>query len=129
MDVTLHIPDEFAERLKALGGDLSRRALEALALAEYKLGHLTTGELRRLLGFGTRAALDVFLKTHGVNVAYTIDDLERERQDLSRLGFQMPGRLVVADAGPLHYLVLIGHGNICPHSSTRSSFPQSFVKN
>jgi hypothetical protein len=27
MDVTLHIPDEFAQRLKAAGGDLSRRAL------------------------------------------------------------------------------------------------------
>src|ERR1700736_4223134 len=34
-----------------MGGDLSRRALEALALDEYKLGHLTTAELRRLLGF------------------------------------------------------------------------------
>jgi hypothetical protein len=86
MDVTLHIPDEFAERIKASGGDLSRRALEALALDEYKLGHLTTGELRRLLGFGTRPALDGFLKAHGVSLDYTLDDLERERQDLNRLG-------------------------------------------
>ncbi len=87
MDVTLQIPDEFAERLKALGGDLSRRALEAFALQEYKLGHLTTAELRRLLGFGTRAALDGFLKAHGVTVTYTLDDLARDRQDLGRLGF------------------------------------------
>ena len=81
MDVTLHIPDEFAQRLKAAGGDLSRRALEALALEEYKLGHLTTAELRRLLGFGTRAALDGFLTARGVSVDYTLDDLERKRQD------------------------------------------------
>jgi hypothetical protein len=86
MDVTLHIPDEFAQRLTAMGGDLSRRALEALALDEYKLGHLTTAELRRLLGFVTRAALDGFLKAHGVYVDYTLDDLERDRRDLSRLG-------------------------------------------
>ena len=86
MDVTLHIPDELAQRLKAAGGDLSRRALEALALAEYKLGHLTTAELRPLLGFGTRAALDGFLKAHGVSIAHTLDDLERGRRDLSRLG-------------------------------------------
>ena len=86
MDVTLHIPDELAKRLKAAGGDLSRRALEALALEEYKLGHLTVAELRRLLGFETRGALDGFLKTRGVNIYYTLDDLERERQDLSRLG-------------------------------------------
>jgi hypothetical protein len=86
MDVTLRIPDEFARRLTAMGGDLSRRALEALALDEYKLGHLTTAELRRLLSFATRAALDGFLKAHGVNIDYTLDDLERDRQDLSRLG-------------------------------------------
>ena len=86
MDVTLRIPYEFAQRLKAKGGDLSRRALEALALEEYKLGHLNTAELRRLLGFGTRAVLDGFLKAHGVSIDYTLDDLERERQDLNRLG-------------------------------------------
>ena len=85
MDVTLRIPDEFAQRLKATG-DLSRRALEALALEEYKLGHLNTAELRCLLGFGTRAVLDGFLKAHGVSIDYTLDDLERERQDLNRLG-------------------------------------------
>jgi hypothetical protein len=86
MDVTLHIPDEFAQRLTAMGGDLSRRALEALALDEYKLGHLTTAELRRLLSFATRAALDGFLKAHGVSIDNTLDDLKRDRQDLSRLG-------------------------------------------
>lgn len=86
MDVTLHIPDEFAQRLTAMGGDLSRRALEALALDEYKLGHLTTAELRRLLSFATRGALDGFLKAHGLSIDYTFDDLEPDRQDLRRLG-------------------------------------------
>jgi predicted HTH domain antitoxin len=87
MDVTLQIPDEFAQRLKAAGGDLSRRALEALALDEYRLGHLSTGELRRLLGFATRAALDGFLKAHGVSLDYTLEDLEQDRRDLNRIGF------------------------------------------
>jgi hypothetical protein len=40
-----------------------------------------------LLGFGTREALDRFLKAHGVYAAYTLDDFEQERQDLRRLGF------------------------------------------
>lgn len=87
MDVTVHLPDEFAQRLKAAGGDLSRRALEALAIDEYKLGHITTGELRCLLGFATRAALDGFLKARGVYVDYTLEDLEQERRDLHRIGF------------------------------------------
>ena len=87
MNVTIEIPDEVAQRLTAAGGDLSRRALEALALEEYKLGHLTKPELRRLLGFGTRYALDGFLKAHDVFEAYSLDDLEREQADLQRLGF------------------------------------------
>jgi predicted HTH domain antitoxin len=87
MDVTIRLPDDLAQRLSATGGDLSRRALEALAIEEYKSGRLTSAELRRLLGFRTRMALDVFLKTHGVLLDYTLADLEQERQDLRRLGF------------------------------------------
>ena len=66
MDVTLHIPDELAQRLKAAGGDISRRALEVLALDEYKIGHLTADELRRVLGFDAEADLDAFLTAHSV---------------------------------------------------------------
>src|SRR6516162_7721223 len=84
MEITLHIPDELA-RLLGSTGDLERRALEALALEEFKLGHLTKPELRRLLGFGTRAKLDEFLKARDVYEAYTLDDLERERRDLADL--------------------------------------------
>lgn len=87
MNLIVQIPDDVAQRLAAAGGDLSRRALEALALEEYRLGHLTKPELRRLLGFGTRDALDGFLKTRGVFEPYSLDDLERERRDLQRLGF------------------------------------------
>jgi len=83
MDITVHIPDDLARRL---GRDLPRRALEALALEEFKLGHLTKPELRRLLGFETRAALDGFLKAHQIYVDYTVEDLERDSEDLRRLG-------------------------------------------
>ena len=68
-------------------GDLSRRALEALALEEYKRGRLTRREMRRMLGFGTRAELDEFFKAHEVFGSYTPADLERDRRDLRRLGF------------------------------------------
>ncbi|HLJ30503.1 MAG TPA: UPF0175 family protein [Candidatus Angelobacter sp.] len=87
MDLTIQLPDDLAQRLSAAGGDLSRRALEALAIEEYKSGHLTSAELRRLLGFRTRIALDGFLKAHGILLDYTLADLEQERQDLRRLGF------------------------------------------
>jgi hypothetical protein len=86
MEITLRIPDELARFLGSTS-EIERRALEALALEEYKLGHLTKPELRRLLGFGTRAKLDEFLKAHDVFEPYTLEDLERERRDLERLGF------------------------------------------
>lgn len=85
MDVMLRIPDDLAQRL-GTAGELERRALEALALEEYRLGHLTKPELRRLLGFGTRDALDGFLKAHAVFEPYSLDDLTREQRDLQRLG-------------------------------------------
>jgi hypothetical protein len=87
MDLTIQLPDDLAQRLRAAGEDLSRRALEALAIEEYKSGHFTSAELRRVLGFRTRMALDEFLKAHGVFLDYTLADLEQERQDLRRLGF------------------------------------------
>jgi hypothetical protein len=86
MEITLRIPDELA-RLLGTTGEIERRTLEALALEEFRLGHLSRAELRRLLGFGTRAKLDEFLAAHEVFGTFTPEDLERERRDLQRLGF------------------------------------------
>jgi hypothetical protein len=86
MNVTLRIPDDLVERLSAGGEDISRRALEAFALDEYRAGRLTRPELRRLLGFETRMEMDGFLKQRGVDESMTIADFERDRQDLDRLG-------------------------------------------
>lgn len=55
MEVTVHIPDDLAARL-GVALELEGRALEALGVEEYRLCHLTKGELRRLLGFATRDA-------------------------------------------------------------------------
>ena len=86
MNVTLRIPDDLAQRLAAGGDDISRRALEAFALDEYRAGRLTRPELRRLLGFETRAELDGFLKRRGIDESMTIEEYERDQQDLDRLG-------------------------------------------
>jgi len=87
MELTVRIPDELASRMSASGVDLSRRALEALALEEFKSGRITKPELRRLLGFGTRYRLDGFLKSHDVYEDYTMEDFEREQEALKSLGF------------------------------------------
>jgi hypothetical protein len=35
-------------------------------------------QVRRMLGFQTRMEVDGFLKDHGVNLEYTVEDLDRE---------------------------------------------------
>lgn len=82
MNVTVPIPDDLAARF-ASEAELGRRALEALALEEFRAGRLTRPELRRLLGFETRAELDGFLKVRGI-VEETTEEVERDRQDLDR---------------------------------------------
>jgi hypothetical protein len=86
MTVTVQIPDDLAKRLTATGGDLSRRALEALAAEEYKHDRLTKPELQRLLGIETSFQLDEFLKARDVWIEYTKEDAERERKSFERLG-------------------------------------------
>ena len=87
MNLTMEIHDDVAQRLSATGGDLSRRALEALVAEEYRQGHLTKPDLRRVLGLETSDQIDGFLKAHQVWIDYTLQDLERERAGLRRLGF------------------------------------------
>jgi len=83
----VHIPDDLASRLGAEGIDLSRRALEAFTLEEYKDGHITKPELRRLLGYNTRDELDGFLKKHGIYEGYTFEEIEQQVEELKLLGF------------------------------------------
>jgi hypothetical protein len=86
MELTVLIPDDLARRMDASGGDLSRRALEALALEEFRSGRIGKRELRLLLGFETRYQLDGFLRAHDVYEDYTLQDLERKLEGLRRLG-------------------------------------------
>jgi hypothetical protein len=88
MELTVHIPDDIAQRLGDAGNrDLSRRALEALLAEECRLGHLNKPDLRRLLGFETSDEIDGFLKAHSVYEEYTMEDFEREREALKSLRF------------------------------------------
>jgi hypothetical protein len=86
MELTVHIPDDLARRMSADGDDLARRALEGLAIEEYKNGHISDSELLRLLGFETRYELDGFLKAHGVYEDVTMADFEHDLADLKSLG-------------------------------------------
>jgi predicted HTH domain antitoxin len=75
MTVTLEIPEELGRRL---GPEAARMSREALALEALRQGLWSEAELARFLSL-SRFVLDQFLKDHGVELAYTWDDLERER--------------------------------------------------
>lgn len=87
MNVTVEIPDDIAQRLMNTGGDLSRRALESFVAEEYRQGRLHKPDLRRIFGFETSYEIDGFLKSHSIYDEYSIEDFEREREALKRLGF------------------------------------------
>jgi predicted HTH domain antitoxin len=85
MQITIEVPDEFAERL--LGNEhlpLSRQVLEVLAVEAYKADRLTSAEVGRILGF-SRWEVDAFLKQHQAYLHYDETDLEQDIETLSQL--------------------------------------------
>ena len=86
-NLSLDLPDELSAELADPGEDLSRAAFEAIALEAFRERKLSTTQLRRLLGYQTRMEVDGFLKQHGVELEYTAEDIEREREAHRRLGF------------------------------------------
>ena len=85
MEITIHIPEDLARSLGQEGGDLSRRALEALAIDGYRSGELTEEQLRRILGYDTRMQVHEFLKEHDVYLNYGPEDLEQDMQTLRQV--------------------------------------------
>jgi hypothetical protein len=87
MNVTVRIPDDFAERLAREGVDLGRQALEALVLENFRAGRMTTDELGELLGLNSLDQIDAFLKARGVYESLSEDEVLGEAAGLARLGF------------------------------------------
>jgi hypothetical protein len=85
MRIWLDLPDDVIEQLAEKGQDLSRTALEALAIDAYRTNRMTGHQLCQLLGIPSRDELDGFLKHHGVPLEYTFEDFEREGATSTRL--------------------------------------------
>jgi len=78
MEVTLHIPDDIAKRLSAAGGDVSRGALEAIALEGYREHTLTLYQISEMLDL-SRVETEDFLGQHHIPLA-VIDAAELDRE-------------------------------------------------
>lgn len=78
MEVTLRTPDDVVKRLTADGGDVSRRALEALALEGYREHTLTLFQVSEMLGL-SRVETEDFLGQHHVSLS-TIGEADLDRE-------------------------------------------------
>ena len=78
MTIVLNLPEDIARYLSAQEGDLSRAALESLALEGYRAGHLSEEQVRRMLGFNSRFDVHAFLKEHNAYLNYTEADLKHD---------------------------------------------------
>ncbi len=78
MTLTLEIPDALSEPLQKRFGDLSRRALEDLAVDGYKSGVLSSFQVGKLLGHASRWDTDAFLKQHEAWLHYSADDIQHD---------------------------------------------------
>ena len=54
--------------------------LQVIALEAYREGKVSTAQLRRLLGYNTRAQVHAFLREHHVYLRYGLADLEHDRE-------------------------------------------------
>src|ERR1035437_9876732 len=78
MTITLSLPADIVQLLTENGEDISRTALESLALQGYRLGRLSEGEGRGGLGFESRFDVHAFLKANDTYLNYTDADLEQD---------------------------------------------------
>ena len=85
MRIWLDLPDDAVAQLAEEDRDLSRAALEALAIDAYRTDRITAHQLCQLLEIPSRYDLGGFLKEHGVPLEYTIEDFEREGMTSERL--------------------------------------------
>lgn len=77
MSITVTIegqPDTSGEAFEAKITNLSREALETLALDGYKSGELTAYQVQQMLGLDSRVAVDGFLKAHNVASEYSLEE-------------------------------------------------------
>lgn len=78
VNVAIELPEDVANQLQTQWGDLSRHALEAIALEAYRSDTLSRGQIQRLLNFASWWETEAFLKQGQAYLHYTEADLEQD---------------------------------------------------
>lgn len=85
MQITIELPEEIGQQLQIEWGDLSRRALEALAVKAYQDGVMTPAEIQQLLHLPSRWDTEEFLKRSRAYLDYTEEDLAEDVNTIENL--------------------------------------------
>ena len=86
MQVTIDLPDEFAQRLQAKWQDtLAHYVRERLVMEAYRDDLFSTREVQELLGLDDRFAVYDLCKKYDI-VLYTLEDFEQDRETARQLG-------------------------------------------
>ncbi len=78
MSLTIELPESIAAQLQTNWGDLSRRALEALAVEAYRAELVSQSQVGEILGLNFWET-ERFLKERRAFLHYDEDDLENDR--------------------------------------------------
>jgi hypothetical protein len=78
MEVTINLPEELIRCMGKDVSELSHAAIEALVLEGVRSGKLSVAQARRVLGFRSRHQMESFLKSHGVDLPLTIEQIRSD---------------------------------------------------
>jgi predicted HTH domain antitoxin len=86
MNITIPVPSDIEQRLQAHLGNLSQKALEAVAVEAYRSKLISAAEVQQMLQLPSRLATDALLKEHGAYLHYAEADIEQDLRTIGRLG-------------------------------------------
>jgi predicted HTH domain antitoxin len=85
MQITIYIPEEIGQKLQTEWGNLSRKALELIAIQAYREEVMTSAEVQELLDFSSRWETEEFLQSSRAYLNYTESDLEEDIENIETL--------------------------------------------
>jgi predicted HTH domain antitoxin len=84
MQITIEIPDDLAQSLDQIEGNLSHRLLELIVADAYRYGKINTAEVGQILQLPSRLATHAFLKRMGTYLNYDETELNQDFQTLNQ---------------------------------------------
>lgn len=83
--IAVEVPEDIAKRLESAWHDVSRGALEAVALEGYRDGTLSREQIGRILGLSFEET-EAFLKARQAYLPYDEEDFKSDLRGLRQLG-------------------------------------------